>query len=318
MTTTVSSCRMILSPDASREEWLAARREGITATECAVIAGLLPPAWDSPFALYHRKLGDLPEVEPNDVMRLGAELEPYVCHRFAECHPEFLLTYGGLYAHPDRHWQLATPDRLVHEQLQSPSLYDDCPPVALLEAKTVSSWDEWGDTDDDVPVYYRAQCLWQADVMSVDVVYLAAVNRMSGVYRCYVITRDETDLALLRGEAEAFLDRLATGDPPDIDASPATTTALKGIWPEVDDSEAEVPAELAARYARACRGVKDAQSFKTRAEGEIRAALRTARTAVCDGEKVATRSVYARDGYYVPPTPEDQPIDRLVPARRTK
>jgi predicted phage-related endonuclease len=39
-----------------REAWLAARRTGVTATDIAVILGLV--TWDSPFALHHRKQGD--------------------------------------------------------------------------------------------------------------------------------------------------------------------------------------------------------------------------------------------------------------------
>lgn len=315
--TTTAPPRLVLGADADREKWLAARRGGVSATEAAVVAGLIPSAWDAPFALFHRKTGDLPEIEPNDVMRLGTELEPYVCRRYAEAHQKRTVRPGGLYAHPQRDWQLATPDRLVFDTTDRPGVYaGDYDPAAALEAKTVSSWDDWGESDADVPVYYRAQCLWQLDVLGLDTVHLAAVNRTTGAYREYVVTRDEGDLEVLRSEAEAFLHRIRVGDPPDLDASPATTRALKGLWPEADDTQAEVPGELAARYARACAGVKDAQSFKTQAENEIRAALRTARRAVCDGHPVATRSIYARAGYYVPPTPEDQPIDRLVPAKR--
>lgn len=314
--TSTDAPRLVLGAATDRQAWLAARREGVTATECAVVAGLTPAGWDTPFALWHRKRGDLPEVEQNDVMRLGVELEPYVATRFAECHPELLLTSGGLYAHPARDWQLATPDRLIYDTADLPGMYaGDYNPVALLECKTVSSWADWGDGDTDVPVYYRAQCLWQLDVIGVDTVHLAAVNRTTGGYREYTVTRDEADLEVLRGEAEAFRDRLRRGDPPPVDVSPATTHALKGLWPDVDDSQAEVPGELAARYARACDGERDAREFKRRAENEIRAALRTARRAVCDGHPVATRSVYARAGYYVPPTPDNQPIDRLVPAK---
>jgi len=47
---------------ADRDRWLAVRREGITATDAATIMGASP--WDSPFALWHRKKGNLPELMP--------------------------------------------------------------------------------------------------------------------------------------------------------------------------------------------------------------------------------------------------------------
>ena len=66
----------------SEAEWLEARRQGITASEIAIVMGLSP--YSSPYALYHQKLGQLPGVEETDAMQLGKHMESFVADRFAE------------------------------------------------------------------------------------------------------------------------------------------------------------------------------------------------------------------------------------------
>jgi predicted phage-related endonuclease len=65
---------------ASEAEWLEARRKGVTASEIAVVLGLSP--YGSPFELYHRKTGTLPEQPQSDDMALGVYMEQFVAGRF--------------------------------------------------------------------------------------------------------------------------------------------------------------------------------------------------------------------------------------------
>src|SRR5258706_13059396 len=100
---------------ANEPAWHAARRKGITASEIPVLMGLSP--WSSPYALYHRKTGDLPEQEDTTALSLGRYLEQWVADAFAGRHPEFGVGGDGrtLVARLDRPWQLATPDRVVYD-----------------------------------------------------------------------------------------------------------------------------------------------------------------------------------------------------------
>ena len=106
-----------LIPARSEAEWLEARRQGVTASEIAAVMGLSPASQDGPYALYHRKTGTLPPIEDNDAMERGRVLEPYIAEKFAQRRPELVVDGDGrqLYAHPDRPWQMATPDRLVQD-----------------------------------------------------------------------------------------------------------------------------------------------------------------------------------------------------------
>lgn len=296
----------VCGPD--HPEWHEARRAGVTASEIPVVMGLVPGDWNSPFNLYHVKTGELDPPPDSDVQRLGRVLEPYVLDTFAARHPEFYLDFTGLYAHPDRPWQLATPDAPLYEV---PVMECTCRgvwgqhehhcrvhvgPASNLQAKTVGSWDGWGDEGtEDIPVHYRAQGLWEADVLGVPETVFAVLNRQSGEYREYAIAHDPGECALMRKEAEEFLARIHRGEAPPIDAAPATTAALKAMHPDVEDVDVTVGPQLDARYRSALRKAKAAEERKTYYTNRILAAIGGGRRALSrDGEVVATRSVHDR------------------------
>lgn len=311
------------------ERWHELRRVGVTASEIAAVMGLSP--WDSPFSLFWKKLNGW-TTDDSAIMSTGRYVEPSAADWWiAECDPieNLIMAPAGLYAHPDRPWQLATPDRLLYLPCElcdgtGGAGMDPCADcmcvgykpddlVALLECKWVAaSWDGWGEPGtDDIPVYYRAQALWQLDVLGVDEVYFAVLG--PGGFRAYgPVRRDEKDLRVMRTAGAAFHARLEAGDPPDIDGHTATLNTLKRLHPGVGDEQLDVPVELAEGYRRARALKKRAEQLTDTYEARIRAALgETYGRAVCNGKSVASRSVYERKGYEVKPTT----IDKLTPGR---
>lgn len=302
-------------PTASEAEWLEARRHGVTASEIAILMGISP--YSSPYALYHQKRGTLGPDEQDDAMQLGSYMEQFVADRFAERHPEFIVTGTGreLYAHPDRPWEMATPDR---------QLFDDFPvnasgPLALLETKIDGGSDEWGEEGtDQIPVHYRAQALWQMDVMGVSTVYVAAFIWHRRKVRVYELTLDDdarADLKLMRDEARDFLERLDLGDEPDVDWRPATIDALKTLHPLEGDEGIFVGTQLGQRYRAAVRNAKHWEQRKKHYEAQLRQRMGSHRRALLrsedipGGEPLARRDVYdvresVRKAYTV---------DKLVP-----
>lgn len=299
----------VLIPAATEAEWLEARRQGITASEIAIVMGLAPAEWPSPFSLYHQKLGDLPAADDSLSLRVGRHFESLVCELFAERYPG-LDVYGDgrlLYAHAGRPWQRATPDRLLYE-----SARDACTcgaagdvvctcivpePVAVLEAKTSAAYDGWGDDgSDEIPVHYRCQALWQMDVMGVAAASVACLFLHSRQLRVYDIALDEdaeTDLKLMREEAEMFWSRIARRDEPEVDWRPATTDALKTLHPGLEQRDVTVGAQMARSYRAAQRRYKDAERRKDLMTNRMLQAIGTGRRALDpDGRPVATRSVY--------------------------
>ncbi len=256
------------------------------------------------------------ETEQSDEMSAGHYAEPAVAAWFADNrdpHENLTIRSAGLYASAERPWQLATPDRLIHEACpdcdgrgnggpgaapETNGLCASCqatglgsPVLALLECKyVIGGWDGWGEPDtDEVPVHYRAQCLWQADVLDVDEVYLAAWH--GAEFRTYAIRRDEDDLAVMRKAGAEFAERLAAGDPPPLDGHIATLRTVKALHPDLEDREQEVAADLAQAWQEAKARKAQAEAEERRLEVELRAALGPARRATVDGLKVATRVI---------------------------
>lgn len=338
----------LLAPDAAtptNPDWLEARRAAVSASEIAAVLGLSP--WESPFSLYWRKVNGW-QVETTEEMSTGTRVESVVAEWWADTHDpheNLAVVRAGLYAHPDRPWQLATPDRLIH--MACPCCSDgrcrcgldgncaDCrntrlgsPPLAVLECKWTGSWAGWGEPgSDDIPVYYRAQLLWQMDVLQVDEGHLAVLG--PGGFRAYTIRRDETDLKVMREAARRFLARLEAGDPPDVDDHTATLATLKRLHPNLVDDDAEISDSTAAFYRRA-RALRDhAERLLAAAEARLRAEMGNRRRAVHNGQVLATRSVYDTTRIAIKRLKAEHPdlaaqysttstTDRLTPARSKK
>jgi len=304
--------------------WHKLRRDGVTASEIAAVLGISP--WDSPFSLYWQKVNGW-ATDDNDLMSTGRRVEPVVADWWAETVGGDVMYArpAGLYAHPERSWQLATPDRLVWQFIR-PGVGRL---ISVLECKWTGSWDGWGDAGtDDIPVYYRAQVLWQIDVLGVNEGHLAVLG--PGGFRAYgPIRRDEQDLTVMREAARRFLDRLAASDAPDVDEHSATLATLKRLHPDLVDAEAEISPATAAGYRRARALKSAAERLCARFEARLRAEMGANRVAMHDGSKVASRSIYDTDRIDSKRLREEQPdiaaaytntstTDRLTPARSKK
>lgn len=337
------NAKLIVDRTHTHEEWLEARRAGVSASEVAALMGLSP--YESPLSLYHRKVGDLGEQPDTDAMSLGRYLESWVAGWFADRHPELHMEPGGLFASVDRPWQMATPDRLLYDDVcrcdaaTDPEIVCTClpafeEPVSALECKTDASYDGWGDDgSDDIPAHYRAQTLWQMDVLDLPEVRVACLFLHSRQVREYIIARDdqaERDLELMRHEAETFLHRVDQGEPPPVDSHPATSDTLKALHQDLEDREVMVTAGFARRYASAVRRLREAEARKNGYDNKLRDKLGNARVAINpDGGKVATRSVFPRTSLDTKRLRAEQPniyqqyatsttVNRLNPAKENK
>jgi predicted phage-related endonuclease len=314
--------------EADPGRWLAERRKGITATDAATILGMSP--WDSAFALWHRKNGNLPERPDNDRMRLGRELERYVLVRWMESYQwsddigDGWVWGGGLFREG---WRMATPDYLICD----PS--DRTARKAVIECKTVGSWDGWGhglgkqcshctpeaschdECDPDaVPAYVRVQVLWQADVLGVPVAHVAALHRSSGEFRWYTIGAWQGEQAHELQECRKFWESLGNGgyaaEPPPVDGAEATTAALKALHHPEPGTTVYLDTKLVNEWddARAleAHGKARAAELRNRVLDAMGDASR-ARYVDEEGQEwqIATRTVGKRAGYWVGPAETD-------------
>lgn len=273
---------LVVPANAPRDVWLAARRPGIGASEIAAVMGISP--YDSPFSLWWRKHMGW-DADVNEEMDAGRRLEPAIANWFADAHPDVNVRKTGLWRNDTRPFQLATPDRM----LMPPGRAGLKACTALLECKAAYSWDGWGDEGtDDIPVHYRAQCLWQMDTLGVDLVHVAAFAGLE--FRAFQVRRDEKDLVMMREAARRFMASLAEGEPPDVDEHSATMPILRRINAAIEDRKQEIPSPVALGWLRAKRFKDLATSVEKRYSAQMRAHLGTAKTATHDGRTIAARS----------------------------
>lgn len=255
-------------------EWHEARRGRLGGSEIAAVLGLSP--FESRFSLWHRKAGAIGPVEETPEMEWGKRLEPVILGKFAEVHPELdIANQPGTFTHSERTWQVANPDAVAA----------DC----IIEAKFSLFGDDFGEPGtDEVPVYYRTQALWYADVLELDVIHFAVLVGGHD-YREYVVHHDADECAFMRQAAEQFLDDIANNVRPDIDEHAATYQTIKELHPEIDGTDVEVADETASRFI-ASRLLLDAAKAQVQEATSVLAdEMGDARRAVWDGQTIATR-----------------------------
>lgn len=281
----VGNATEILPAAASRSDWLAARRAGVTASEIASLMGVAPSYAPSPFSLFCDKTGILPD-DGDDTPRLalGRHLEPFILEQFVHI-TGLPLGDCGLIRSNDRPWQLATPDAITLET-------DPVP----VEAKTYSTYDGWGpDWSSAIPPHYEAQLRWQMDTIGAAEGWVIAFFLHTQRIRIYPFTHDEDQAAVMRAAAEQFMGQVRDEIPPLIDAMPATTRALKtAMRPDDGIPPAVITRRLRVQFEAAARRYKSAKARRDEMENALRAAMGHATTAVDarTGEKLATRSIY--------------------------
>ncbi|KAF2774678.1 lambda-exonuclease family protein [Streptomyces sp. OM5714] len=266
-------------------EWHAARAQGIGGSEIAAVLGLSP--YESRFSLWHRKKGFVAPVEENPVMYWGKKHEPTICTEFADQHPEWIVGGSPTYAAAGRPWQIANPDRILYAAGSNE-------PVGLLEAKTARDDIGWGEEGtSEIPVYYRAQCLWYLDVLGLTRCHVAVLIAGSD-YREYVVDYDPADALMQRQAGADFIRTLAAGERPDIDGHSATYQAVREIPEGLDPVDVEIPTVLRDRFHAAQDAAWAAEDELTACKSELLDQIGTGQRAVCERERIATRTV--RDG----------------------
>lgn len=204
---------------AHTDDWFAARATGIGASESAPACGM--SRYATAYEIYCRKLGLIPEVEDNDSMWFGRELEPVVVKRFSHETGIPVLYYPVPMVRSETHpFMLATLDAVL-DKLQ------------LLECKTTTqanySSGSWGEEEtDQAPVEYVFQAQHQMAVVGADVCHIAViVSQHTGhKLRRYVVERNDRMIEqIIKRESELW-DRIQNQDPPEPDWNHASTLDL--------------------------------------------------------------------------------------------
>lgn len=257
------------------DEWL----QRMSASKIAAVLGLSP--WESKFSLFCRMSGLVPREEQTDAMSRGHYLEPAIAAWFADQHPEGQVQETGTFAHPDHPEHVATPDRLfVHDNGH----------VELIECKSDGVGTGWGEPGtDEIPVYYRAQVVWQLYVLGLRRCHVAVIGPFLQ-FAAYVVDYDEAEAQILIDGADQFLADLAANVRPPIDDLNATYQVMRQLHPEIEQTSVEVPADLANRYLTAVEDERAAKKVKQHAAAEILDLMGPAKDAYSNGVRIAYRA----------------------------
>lgn len=252
----------------------------MSASKVSAVLGLSP--YESPFSLYHRMRGEVDQQPTNENMERGLYLEPGILAWFRDQHPTWTYPItNGTWQHLERDWQIASPDALA--------VPEEGTPLVGVEIKTASDDSEWGDPlTDEIPVGYRAQVMWQMDVVGTRVTHIAVLSAYLEL-REYVVAYDATEADYIRERCADFLRDVTEGNRPPIDGHTETYLAVKSLHPLISPDDVELDAETARLYCEAKALAKQAKRSEQLATSVVADLLGNARRARFGNQTIAYR-----------------------------
>lgn len=260
----------------AREEWLRERRKGVQASEAAAILGVDPR--QGPTAIYAQKIGAL-TVDETPVMKWGRKCEDLTAEAYAEESGRLVvLPPGGPFEirrNQYAPWLGATLDRMT-----GPDSTSDLIEIAPLECKVVGGFNasKWSE---EPPVQFQVQVQIQMFCTETRWSSLAALIGWPPRPVWVDIARNDRFLAVAIPRLEEFWQRVVDRRPPDPDPTPATSEALRALWPADTGATIALPADtldLVDRWqvAKARKSAADGEAEEI--ENQLRARMRDATT----------------------------------------
>ncbi|NCB05288.1 MAG: recombinase, partial [Clostridia bacterium] len=192
-----------------REEWLAARKDGLGASDAPAFLGISP--WKTNVRLWEEKCGlVVPEdIGNNPYVKYGNDAEPLLREFFALDHPEYEVSFTPfkIVRHGELTFITCTPDG---ELLERSTGRRGGLEVKTTEILSASGWARWKDRIPDE--YYAQVCQqmlatgWEFVELLVQIRFTTADGNDRKETRHYKIERADAleDIALIQREAVPF------------------------------------------------------------------------------------------------------------------
>lgn len=273
---------------ATDDEWLDARRRGISATDVSALLGFSP--YITPAELWAEKTGrSHSQVVVSHAMELGHALEPWLLDQTStRLDRQVSQTRARLYAHPEHPWRMASPDGYVVGS------------TTLIEAKTAGLAGGFGIppgwSETTIPLGYNFQTRWQMHVLDAPEVWVPALVAGLG-FRMYRIERDPVIEDAMVGQVVQWYERHILGDSePPLGSGDLEALGLRYPVPtehviDLDDTDAY---ELWTAYRTAHEQSKQAKEAKDKAGAGLKALLGPHAIGTFDGDAICTWN--AKDG----------------------
>ena len=201
----------------SRGERIMLRKSGIGGSDAGAVCGLDP--YKSRVDVFIDKTCGVADVQDNESIRQGHDLEQYVAGRFSEATGLKVRRSNFMYRSTGYPWMVANVDRLV--------VGED----AGLECKTASAYSAGKWKDGNIPLHYLMQCYHYMAVTGKKAWYIAAVILGKG----FVYHKLEWDTGLIsqlvETEKEFWHENIITGTMPEPDGTKACGEAIAKYFP---------------------------------------------------------------------------------------
>ena len=253
--------------DQDTPEWHEARK-GISGSDIGIIAGKSP--WTSPYTLWARKTGQLPDVQRNMAMRLGQKFEQPIAELYAEEHPlQTVHSTGTWVSTKNPNWK-ANPDGIIE------FAFGD---LGILEIKFSRNY--W----DKVPESYVMQVQWYMHILGLKRAVIASVT--AGEYSEWEIDYDEELMRLTELDVIRFEKHIATNEAPEWDGSQSTYETVRELSPGLTEGETEL-GHLWVNLSNAKANYEDAERVFNAFKSATLAAMDGTKIGTYDGERVIT------------------------------
>ena len=257
----------------------------IGGSDVGILLGLSP--FVSPYALWAKKKGLIPDQETSEAMEWGHRLERPIIEKFAESRNGTTFVNCGTWASKENSLHRANPDGLYLTPTGE---------IQLVEIKTARDETYWKDENGKltVPATYRAQVQWYLYVLGLTQATVAVLFAGSRYYE-FAIEGSEFEQELAVREAEAF-SALVLGDTqPELTAPfTATQEALRYQHPDIiQDAEVEL-GDLGVHYLNAISKLEESQTQVDELKARVLDAMGDARRGLVYDQWLVTRQ--ARKG----------------------
>ncbi len=293
----------IIKP-ANRTEWLAARKQDVTASDASTLLGINP--YKTPFELWAEKTGRKPDAEDNDVFRRGRAMEFIAIDFLREDYPDWDIThsYNNRYFRDPEARIGATPDAFVR--------IPGRPGKGIIQIKSASDYSvkNWIDPDTKAvtpPLYVAVQALIEAALTKASYAMVALIVSGHGLklHPPVEIPLVPGLMKRIRGEVADFWRLTDSGGHPDADWKRDGALLEELYEPNgniIDLSNDNMLAEICDEKARIAseKGVIDKRLKEIKAEMLDKMAGASA-ARISDGRLITAKTV-ARAGYEVKAT----------------
>ena len=252
----------------SLDAWLAARSDFIGASESPALCGV-GYASQSPYSVWTTKgPGGVPDQLEGEQLECGKVLQPAILELASRRLGMQIYDPGEftVYRSAERPFVGTTLDGIARDR-------DGVP--CTVECKNVAGYNAADWQGDEPPLRVNVQIQHQCFAAGLGRGYAVGLLGGNRVI-CKCVQRDERFIKALVSRLDAFWELVGSRTPPPIDASEATTEALKRLYPSSNGETIDLPAE-ADKWDRSLQKakarIKRWGALKREAENRLKASI---------------------------------------------